>query len=54
MTVGNLEVPISDTAPDGTPIITNVIMNQLALVSKGNYWKSDYKFEPVQNNFLDN
>lgn len=54
VTAGNLEVPKSDTAPDGTPITTNVIMNQLALVSKDNYWKSDYELEPVQNIFLEN
>lgn len=53
VTVGNLEVPMDDTAPDGSPIITNVIMDNLAVIDKDDYWNSIHNFENIKNVFLE-
>lgn len=53
VTTGNLEVPMDDTAPDGSPIITNVIMDNLAVIDKDDYWNSIYNFENIKNVFLE-
>lgn len=49
----DLIIPMDDFDPGGNPIIVDVIMSQLALITQEDYWSCNYNFERIKNTFLD-
>ena len=54
ITADELEIPVHTYAPDGvTPIVNIHGVPNLALISKEDYWNSNYEFERIRNTFYE-
>ncbi len=53
VTTEYLEVPVETKDPNGNPMVTTMIMSNLALIDIDDYWNQNYDFIPIKNIFLE-
>ncbi len=53
VTTEYLEVPVETKDPNGNPMVTTMIMSNLALIDIDDYWNQNYDFIPIKNTFLE-